>query len=271
MAAPSPSPTPAPTGARSSRRRRGIAATLAVAAIVAVAIGLGVVGRGTATPSSADTVAETAGRAGLVVPSLALAVAPTTTAPPIPLPVPDPLPTDFRAPTPQVVLGTIEIPKLGVAADLQQGMTLTAIDRGPSQWPGTAEPGHLGNLVVAGHRTTYSQPFADLDQLVAGDTVVFTTAEGSFTYEVRGVMVVPESHIGIAAQSAAHTATLFACHPKGSATHRIVAKLRLLGPDGAPVDDDADLPPVDEGADPQTGTTLFVRDTSAPTLPATDR
>jgi sortase (surface protein transpeptidase) len=123
---------------------------------------------------------------------------------------------------------------------------------------------------VAGHRTTYSKPFADLDQLVAGDQVIFTTPEGTFTYEVRGVIIVPESHIGIAAQSDAHTATLFACHPKGSATHRIVAKLRLLNPDGTPADPDAKLPPVEQGTDPTTDTTLHVRDASTPALPGTD-
>ena len=109
-----------------------------------------------------------------------------------------------------------------------------------------------------------------LGGLVAGDQVIFTTDRGVATYEVRGVIIVPESHIGIAAQSNAHTATLFACHPKGSATHRIVAKLRLLNPDGTPADPDEALPPIEQGTDPATDTTLVVRDTSAETLPAAE-
>ncbi|MEZ5143038.1 MAG: class E sortase [Acidimicrobiales bacterium] len=190
---------------------------------------------------------------------------PPPTAPPVP--IPDPLPADPYAPTPAVVLGRIRIPELGVDQPLQEGMTLTAIDRGPSHWPGTAAPGELGNVVVAGHRSTHSKPFEDLDRLTAGDRIVFDTASGSFTYEVRGVIVVPEDHIGIAAASAAHTATLFACHPKGSATHRIVVKARLLGADGRPVDDESTLPPVDLGAD-ETGTTLVVRATPGSPPPA---
>lgn len=179
-------------------------------------------------------------------------------------PLPDPLPSDPYAPTPQIVLGQIEIPKLAVVGNIQEGMTLTAINRGPGHWPGTPLPGGEGNMVIAGHRTTYSKPFARLDELTAGDKVVFRMPDGVFVYEVRGVIVVPAANIGIAAQTrGTHTATLFACHPRGSATHRIVAKLRLLGPDGRPIDADASLPPVSAGSDPHTGTTLLVRNTGA--------
>ena len=60
-------------------------------------------------------------------------------------------------------------------------------------------------------------------------------------------MIVPPDAVDIAAQTYAHTATLFACHPPGEATERIVVKLALLGPDGALVDAEADLPPIDAG------------------------
>ncbi len=191
---------------------------------------------------------------------------PTTTTTEDPGPLPDPPPADPYAPTPQVILGTIEIPKLEVKGNLQEGITLTAINRGPGHWPGTPPPGGIGNMVVAGHRTTYSKPFARLDELVKGDKVVFRTPDGTFVYQVRGVIVVPAQNIGIATQAKGiHTATLFACHPRGSATHRIVAKLELLGPDGRPVDPPSALPPVDFGSDPVTGSTLVVRNTGQAT------
>lgn len=180
------------------------------------------------------------------------------------LPVPEPLPANPHEATPHIVIGTIEIPSIGVVEPLQEGMTLTAINRGPSHWPGTALPGRLGNVVVAGHRTTYSQPFNRLDELRPGDPVVFSMSDGStHTYAVRTTLVVPEASIGIAAQHPAHTATLFACHPKGSATHRIVATLVLLGEDGLPVDDEASLPPLDVGLRPG-DETLVVRSTDSP-------
>ena len=54
--------------------------------------------------------------------------------------------------------------------------------------------------------------------------------------------------VDIAAQSYAHTATLFACHPPGEATERIVAKLRLLDKAGRGVDADGVLPPLTAGS-----------------------
>jgi sortase A len=158
----------------------------------------------------------------------------TTTAPLLPgvlLPVPALLPTDEYAPTPQVTVGTIEIPRIGVAESVQQGMTLTALNRGPSHWPGTALPGELGNVVIGGHRTTYTKPFRDLDQLQLGDDVFFTTPAGRFGYRVTTVEVVGPEQLEIVDQAVSYTATLFACHPPGSAAYRIVVKLQLV--DGA--------------------------------------
>ena len=157
-----------------------------------------------------------------------------------------------------VEIGTIEIPRLGLSAAIQEGITLPAINRGPSHWPGTARPGELGNVVIAGHRTIYSKPFYRLDRLQPGDPVVMTTPAGRFTYVVRGVIVVPGEAIDIATQSPAHTATLFACHPPGSARQRIVAKLELLGTDGQSVDDATVIPPLDAGSQ-NTDHTLLVQ------------
>jgi len=151
------------------------------------------------------------------------------------LPVPEPLPLDAYEPTPEETVGSIAIPSLGVDEALHVGMTLTAINRGPSMWPGTALPGQVGNIVVAGHRTTYGGPFRNVDQLAEGDPVTFTTAEGTFTYEVMGTRIVDPEALDIASQSNYFTATLFACHPPGSAASRIVVDLQLVDESGTPV------------------------------------
>ncbi|MCC6436707.1 MAG: class E sortase, partial [Acidimicrobiales bacterium] len=149
--------------------------------------------------------------------------------------VPEALPDDTYADSPETVVGRIAIPTIGLDEALQQGMTLTAINRGPSHWPGTAGPGELGNVVVAGHRTTYSRPFHDLDLLRVGDPVVSTTDRGTFTYAVTGTEIVTPEEVRIADQTAAYTSTLFACHPPGSAAYRIVVHLQLLDAAGRPV------------------------------------
>ena len=214
--------------------RRRVRAVL-VAALAAAVVALGVAASRDDTPPDTGT-ALGAGLATVGAPSTTT-TRPTGVALPE-LPVPGPLPFNAHEPTPEVVLGTLEIPKLEVSQPLQQGMTLTAINRGPSHWPGTPLPGEMGNVVVAGHRVTYKRTFNRLDELVPGDEVRFhMTDGGEHTYEVTAISVVGPDDLWIADQTYAHTATLFACHPKGSARQRIVASLRLLDADGRPVDE----------------------------------
>jgi sortase A len=200
----------------------------AVAVLLAAALGL----TGWALRPEDDRAAPRPAFVDQPVPSTA--AAPTTTtvaaAPATePLPVPEDAPTDARAPTPEVVHGTLELPTIGVSEPLGEGVTLTAIDRGPSHWPGSAMPGQLGNVVVAGHRTTHSRPFYDLDLLAPGDPLVFRMNDGTtWTYEATGTEIVGPDAMHIVDQRPEHTATLFACHPKGSAAQRIVVQFRLV-------------------------------------------
>jgi sortase A len=156
---------------------------------------------------------------------------PPTTIPettiPAALPVPAEVPADPRAKVPIVQVGTIEIPKIGVSKPMFDGVTLTVLDNGPGHWTGTALPGQMGNVVVAGHRTSHDRPFRNIDQLAAGDEVIFTTADGRFVYLVTSTEVVLPTAVEIIDQTAAYTATLFACHPVGSTRERIVVHLAL--------------------------------------------
>lgn len=167
------------------------------------------------------------------VPSLAAAEPdpepsePRTFTPP-PLPVPEPSPLDPRAPTPEFRHGQLEIPSIGLSQPFFEGVTLTAIDRGPSHWPGTAMPGQLGNVVIAGHRTTRTRPFWDLDLVQPGAELIFTMTSGDrYIYVLDRTEIVDGSDVSIITQNYAFTATLFACHPKGSAAQRIVGHFRL--------------------------------------------
>jgi sortase A len=155
----------------------------------------------------------------------------TTTTVPDTLPNPEAVPADPRADEPLVELGTIEIPKIGVSKQMFEGITLTTLDHGPGHWPGTAMPGHVGNVVIAGHRVSHDKPFRHLEQLEVGDDVILTTAEGRFVYKVTGTEVVYPDALWIADQTADYTATLFACHPAGSTRQRIVVHL-AFAPNG---------------------------------------
>ncbi len=143
------------------------------------------------------------------------------------LPTPVTPPKEVYRPGPYRVVGWIEIPKIGLRAPIGEGITLTTIDRGPSHWPGTAMPGEPGNVVIAGHRSTHTHPFRHIDRLVPGDRVVFDVGGTRTTYVMSRSQVVRPSRLDIVRQTLARTATLFACHPPGSARYRYVVHLAL--------------------------------------------
>jgi|KBSSwiStaDraftv2_1062776.scaffolds.fasta_scaffold235669_2 sortase A len=159
--------------------------------------------------------------------STSTTIAPTTTAVPATLPDPESPPADPRAAEALTQVGTIEIPKLGVSKSMYEGITLTTLDHGPGHWPGTAMPGQLGNVVIAGHRVSHDKPFRNIDKLVPGDDVIMTTADGSFDYKVTSTEIVNPDALWIVDQTPDYTATLFACHPPGSTRQRIVVHLAL--------------------------------------------
>lgn len=145
----------------------------------------------------------------------------------------DPVPTGVSRPVaarraPREATGFIEIPAIGLRHDTYEGIDIGTINKGPSHWPDTPLPGQRGNTVFPGHRTTYTRPFYDIDRLRRGDHVIFTNDLGRFVYEVTETFVVGPRDTWIVNQTPDATMTLFACHPKGSARQRYVAKGRLV-------------------------------------------
>ena len=153
---------------------------------------------------------------------------PTSTLPPLPQPEDSPANPNAKVPVNQI--GSIEIPKLNMTQNVYEGVTLTVLNVGPGHWPGTAEPGGYGNTVIAGHRVTHSKPFRNVDKLVAGDDIFVTTAKGKFNFKVTSIEIVYPKDIWIVDQTPGFRLTLFACHPPGSATQRIVVHAELVDP-----------------------------------------
>jgi sortase A len=182
------------------------------------------------TTAAPDTLAPTT--AASTTTAAATTLAPTTVeataAPTVVVTLPQPeAPPEPRADEPYTEIGRIEIPKIGLDHVLLRGITLTTLDQGPGYWPGTAMPGQLGNTVIAGHRTSHGKEFRHIDDLVAGDEVIFTTEAGRFVYTVVDTTVVAPDAMYIIDQTPEATATLFACHPPGSTRQRIVVHLAL--------------------------------------------
>ena len=140
-------------------------------------------------------------------------------------------PRNAYAPEPIREIGRIEIPKIGLNHKVMQGISLRNIDHGPSHWPGTPLPGEQGNTVFAGHRVTHSHPFRRIHELTPGDEIIFTIDGVRSRYLVTGHEIVAPSRVDIVNPTAEPIATLFACHPPGSARQRYVVRAALQPPD----------------------------------------
>ena len=131
-------------------------------------------------------------------------------------------PADTHAKEPVIDLGSIVIPEIDVDMKMYEGIRMTTLDYGPGHWPGSAMPGEIGNLVVGGHRTSKHRVFRNVDQLVAGDEIIFNDKNGAHVYIVSRVEIVNPDAMWIVNPTPTATATLFACHPPGSTAQRIV-------------------------------------------------
>ena len=214
-------------------RRRRIALSLVVLLIVGcgddaveqAAVTSTLVSTTTADAPSTTTTSTTVRPTSTTeAPATTTTMAVTTTSETLPVPLPPP---PARAKEPIVELGTMEMPKIGVTKSLFEGVSLTVLDNGPGPWPGPAMPGHVGNVVIGGHRTSHDRPFRNIDQLVIGDEMILTTSEGRFVYRVTGSEIVTPDAIRIINQTERFTATLFACHPVGSTRERYIVYLEL--------------------------------------------
>jgi LPXTG-site transpeptidase (sortase) family protein len=150
------------------------------------------------------------------------------------LPTPAATPSNPWAARQPTRLGQIVIPAIGLDQPFFEGIDQAAFEHGVGHWPGTAAPGGWGNAVFGGHRVTEARPFFDMDKLRAGNEVDFVMANGwTYVYRVTKVFVVPNTAMWIADQAPGRTLTMFTCHPKGSASERLVtsgALARVVAP-----------------------------------------
>jgi len=154
----------------------------------------------------------------------------STTVPPT---VTEPEPVETRAPVPIVEgdpVAIIELPTIGVKKFVVAGVQTADLKKGPGHYPDTPFPGELGNAAIAGHRTTYGEPFRQLDELELGDEIKVTDLFGrEFVYRVTGTQIVGPSDSWVVATTdpTIATLTLTTCHPEFSAKLRLIVSAEL--------------------------------------------
>jgi sortase A len=126
-------------------------------------------------------------------------------------------------------LTRLVIPALKVDTVVVEGTGASALRAGAGHYPNTPLPGEEGNVAIAGHRTTYGKPFANLDRLAVGEDIVLETPIGRHVYRIsRPPFVVSNNDFTVIAQIPGRTLTLTTCHPKGSASQRLIIRAEML-------------------------------------------
>jgi sortase A len=160
----------------------------------------------------------------------------TTTAPPegttptIAVAKAAPITEDLPLPAEGEPVAKIRIPSIGVNRTVVSGIDLSLLQKGPGHYPETPMPGQEGNVAIAGHRTTYGQPFHNIDKVEPGDQIILQTVQGTFVYEAEETIIVKPSQVEILEDKGDNRITLIACHPKYSAAERIILIGKLVGP-----------------------------------------
>jgi sortase A len=173
-------------------------------------------------------------------------------------------------------IANLYIPRLGLdyAWTIVEGIGDADLEKGPGHYPNSQLPGQRGDFAVAGHRVGKGEPFLNLDQVRAGDPIIVETQKSWFVYCVIGVkvgvqacdpnaagaelarvdangvpgreivspsdggVVLPVPSIPSVSAAAATTAylTMTTCHPKFTASERMIvhAVLDPAYPQGIP-------------------------------------
>lgn len=137
-------------------------------------------------------------------------------APSLPKTLPKVLPNpDHAAPKSPIVgtgwiVGRISIPRLDLSAIVEEGVDATTLARAVGHIPGTALPGELGNIGIAGHRDTFFQQLKDLKP---HDEIDITTHSGKYRYTVQSLTVVEPSDVSVLESRGGKILTIVTCFP----------------------------------------------------------
>jgi len=109
-----------------------------------------------------------------------------------------------------LVLGKIEIPRIGVTAIVREGTDDATLSLAVGHVLGTARPGEKGNAVLAGHRDTF---FRELRNIRLDDTVRFVVPAHSYEYRVVWTQVVAPDELSVLDAGEGEELTLVTCYP----------------------------------------------------------
>lgn len=125
-------------------------------------------------------------------------------------------------------VGRLKIGRIGLKMVVVQGTDHETLKRGPGHYEPSALPGEGHLIYIAGHRTTYLAPFADINDIEVGDYVTFSVPYATFTYRVQRHYIVRSDQLSVLQDRGREILRLQACHPRFFATHRYIVDATLV-------------------------------------------
>jgi len=113
-------------------------------------------------------------------------------------------------PHPGDVVGLLKIPRLRFSVIILEGVGSDILKRAAGHISGTALPGTIGNVGIAGHRDTLFRPLRDIR---ANDLIVLETPKGIFRYRVERTEVVEPTDVDVLHHTEDAQLTLVTCYP----------------------------------------------------------
>lgn len=131
------------------------------------------------------------------------------------------------------VVAVVKVPRFGAGwrMPVQPGTGGQVLRQGLGLYTGSAAPGAVGNLALAGHRTTWGAPLRHLDRLRPGDLVEVWTSSAKFSYRVVSTGVTDPSDVSVIDRAEAGgraMLTMTTCHPEFSARERLYVHAVLV-------------------------------------------
>lgn len=126
------------------------------------------------------------------------------------------------------MIGRLAIPRLSIAVPVYSDFESDSLLKGIGHIQGTAFPGGLGNMGLAGHRDTYFRP---LRRIADGMMIDVTDRTGTYHYQVDTTQIVTPDQVQVLDIKDKPELTLVTCYPfdfVGAAPKRFIVHAHLL-------------------------------------------
>ncbi len=150
-----------------------------------------------------------------------------------------PLALDVAPPDDRIIIPRINknVPVVGVSSENLIKRDWSALESdiqgalrdGVVHYPGTAQPGDRGNVVITGHSSyfpwdpgRFKDVFALLHEIIIGDQVIVFHDQEKYTYEVYDTEVVTPDKVEVLTQQGEDRLTLITCTPVGTNLKRLI-------------------------------------------------